>query len=173
MSTLPATPCVTDEDIVRFLVAARDTIADVPFAWLATRSLDGGTNARAVRVHPGKPEQDEWTRRFLVRRGSRKVVEMTASPRVTLAFQHASGDAYIALGGFSHLLEDRAEMRVLWSPDADRLFPAGFAEQHMIAVRLDVDRIEVHLRGVTREPFGHGRTLLDRTDGRWRFIPDY
>jgi hypothetical protein len=42
----------------------------------------------------------------------------------------------------------------------------------MIAVRVVVDRVEVHVRGVTREPFGHGRTLLQRTDGSWRFVPD-
>jgi len=44
----------------------------------------------------------------------------------------------------------------------------------MIVVRVAVDRIEVHVRGVTREPFGHGRTLIERNgDNGWRFVPDY
>lgn len=174
MSTLPVRPEVTLEEIARFLAAARATIADIRFAWLATRSADGGANARAVHVHPGPTGSDEWIRRFVVRRGSRKVAEMRAAPLVTLAFQHGSGEAYVALGGTAFLLEDNAEMREMWPAGADARFPPGFADAHMMAVRVDVDRIEVHVRGVTREPFGHGRTLLQR-DGRaeWRFIPDY
>jgi hypothetical protein len=55
-----------------------------------------------------------------------------------------------------------------------REFPPGFADAHMMAVRVEVDRIEVHVRGVTREPFGHGRTLIERNGtGGWRFVPDY
>ena len=42
-----------------------ETIADVPHCWLATRSADGGTNARAVKSPAGAPGDDEWTRRFL------------------------------------------------------------------------------------------------------------
>jgi hypothetical protein len=43
----------------------------------------------------------------------------------------------------------------------------------MIVVRIDVDRIELHVRGVTAEPFGHGRTLIERdTPNGWCFVPD-
>ena len=174
MSALPPRPEVTKEQIAGFLEAAQRTIAEVAFCWLATRSADGGANARAVHVHSGRPGSDEWTRRFVVRRESRKVAEMRAAPRVTLAFQHDSGDAYVALGGMAVLLDDNAEMREMWPTGADARFPPGFADAHMMAVRVEVDRIEVHVRGVTREPFGHGRTLLERHgSGGWRFVPDY
>jgi general stress protein 26 len=99
---------------------------------------------------------------------------MRAAPLVTLAFQHPSGDRYIALGGRATIIEDVPEMRTMWSSALDAQFPPGFADANMIVVRVDVDRIEVHVRGVTREPFGHGRTLLQRgSAGAWRFIPDY
>ena len=121
MSTMPTRPEATRAEIDCFLAAARETIADVRYCWLATRSADGGTNARALRIHPGRVGSDDWTRRFVVRRESRKVAEMRAAPRVTLAFQHASGDAYVALGGVAILLDDKAEMRELWpSSPADR-----------------------------------------------------
>ena len=174
MSTLPVMPEITPAHIERFLTAARETIAEVPFCWLATRASDGGTNARAVRSIAGAADDDAWTRRFLVRRGARKVAEIRAAPKVTLAYQHASGDAYVALGGRATLVEDNAEMRSLWPSAMDALFPPGFADANIIVVRVAVDRIEVHVRGVTREPFGHGRTLLERAgDGGWRFVPDY
>jgi general stress protein 26 len=171
-TTMPAVPKVTETQIMQFLAAARETIAAVPICWLATRSLEGGTNARAVNSGAGAPGSDEWTRRFLVRRGSRKVAEMRQAPSVTLAYQHPSGDRYVALGGRAELIDDVAEMRTIWSGDLDPHFPPGFADANMMVVRLDVDRIEVHVRGLTPAPFGHGRTLLERHGaGSWRFIP--
>lgn len=171
-TTMPPIPKVTETEILQFLTAARETIAAVPICWLATRSLEGGTNARAVSSSAGPPGSDEWTRRFLVRRSSRKVAEMRAAPLVTLAFQHPSGDRYIALGGRAMIIEDVAEMRTIWSSDMDAHFPPGFADANMIVIQVDVDRIEVHVRGLTPEPFGAGRTLLERQPaGSWRFVP--
>ena len=173
-TTMPPVPKVTETDIVRFLAAARDTIAAVPVCWLATRSLEGGTNARAVSSSAGPPGSDEWTRRFLVRRSSRKVTEMRAAPLVTLAFQHPSGDRYIALGGSATIIDDVTEMRTMWSSDLDAHFPPGFADANMIVIEVNTDRIEVHVRGLTPEPFGAGRTLLERQPaGSWRFIPPW
>jgi general stress protein 26 len=165
-------PEINRQQIEQFLAVARQTIGEVQHCWLATRSLDGGANARAVRAHAGAPGADEWTRRILVRRGSRKVGEIRAAPLVTLAYQHDSGDRYVALSGHASLLEDNAQMRGLWSSAMDRYFPAGFADANMIVLQVDVDRIEVHARGITREPFGTGRTLLQRDSSEgWRFVP--
>jgi general stress protein 26 len=100
------------------------------------------------------------------------VAEMRAAPLVTLAFQHPSGERYVALGGRATIIEDVAEMRTLWRSEMDAQFPPGFADANMIVIRVDVDRIEVHVRGLTPAPFGHGRTLLERqADTSWRFIP--
>jgi general stress protein 26 len=171
-TTMPPVPKLAEAKILQFLTAARETIAAVPVCWLATRSLDGGTNARAVSSSAGPSGSDEWTRRFLVRRSSRKVAEMRAAPMVTLAFQHPSGDRYIALGGRAAIIEDVAEMRTMWPSDLDTHFPPGFADANMIVIQVDVDRIEIHVRGLTPEPFGAGRTLLERQPaGSWRFIP--
>jgi general stress protein 26 len=171
-TTMPPVPKVAETKILQFLTAARETIAAVPVCWLATRSLDGGTNARAVSSSAGPPGSDEWTRRFLVRRSSRKVAEMRAAPMVTLAFQHPSGDRYIAMGGRAAIIEDVAEMRTMWPSDLNTHFPPGFADANMIVIQVDVDRIEIHVRGLTPEPFGAGRTLLERQPaGSWRFIP--
>jgi general stress protein 26 len=173
-TTMPPVPKVAETEILQFLTAARETIAAVPVCWLATRSLVGGTNARAVSSSAGPPGSDEWTRRFLVRRSSRKVAEMRTAPLVTLAFQHPSGDRYIALGGRVTIIEDVAEMRTMWSSDLDAHFPPGFADANMIVIQVDVDQIEVHVRGLTPEPFGAGRTLLERqSTGSWRFIPPW
>ena len=171
-TTMPPVPRFPEAQILQFLAAARETIAAVPVCWLATRSMDGGTNARAVSSSAGPPGSDEWTRRFLVRKSSRKVAEMRAAPMVTLAFQHPSGDRYIALGGRAAIIEDVREMRTIWPSNLDAHFPPGFADANMIVIQVEVDRIEIHVRGLTPEPFGAGRTLLEREPaGSWRFIP--
>jgi general stress protein 26 len=171
-TTMPPSPKVTETQILQFLAAARETIAAVPVCWLATRSLEGGTNARTISSSAGPPGSDEWTRRFLVRRSSRKVAEMRAAPLVTLAFQHFAGDRYIALGGHATIIDDVGVVRTMWSGDLDVHFPPGFADANMIVIQVDIDRIEVHVRGLTPEPFGAGRTLLERQPaGSWRFIP--
>ena len=161
-TTMPPAPMVTEAQLIQFLAAARETIAAVPVCWLATQSAEGGTNVRAVNSCPGAPGSDEWTRRILVRRSSRKVAEILRAPLATLAYQNATCDRYIALGGRATIIEDIAEMRTIWSSDLDAHFPPGFADANMIVIRFDVDRIEVHARGLTPEPFGAGRTLLER-----------
>jgi general stress protein 26 len=172
MSTTATTQQADAPQIGRLLAAARETIATVPYCWVATRAEEGGANARAVRCFAGNPGEDEWDRRFLARRGSRKVREIRGDPRVTLGFQHDSGNAYVALAGRATVLDDRATMRRLWQPGWDALFPDGFADANMIVVRVAVDRIEIHARGVTAEPFGHGRTLIERDrTGGWRVVP--
>ncbi len=172
MATTATVPTPTGEEIEAWLTAARETVASVPYCWLATRARNGGANARAVRINQGAPGSDEWARRFLCRRGSRKVAELREDPRVTLAYQTGSGDAYVALGGVASLIDDLTEMRALWPASRDTLFPDGFADANMIVVQVEVDRIEVHVRGVTREPFGYGRTLIERVTDGWRFVPD-
>ena len=170
-SLMPAAPAYTDAEIAHFLSVARTAIDETPFAWLATVAADGGTNARAVRTTQGPPGSDAWTRRILVTRTSRKVAEIRAAPRVTLAYQHPSGDRYIALGGRADIIDDIAEMRTLWPAAYDAQFPPGFADANMIIIEVAIDRVEVHLRGLTVGPFGTGRTLLKREVGIWRFIP--
>ncbi len=165
-------PTTEAAPIERLLAVARETIATVRHCWLATAAPDGGANARAVRAFPGAAGADEWTRRFLCRRGSRKVPEIQRAPRVTLAYQDAPGDRYVGLVGRASVIDDRTEMRTLWQGDWDAFFPPGFADANMIVVQVAVDRIEIHARGVTAEPFGHGRTWIERTGGDgWRLVP--
>ena len=171
-SGMPSRPVISETQIGQFLAAAREIIADVPICWLVTRSLEGGTNARAVKASAALPGADEWSRRMLVRRSSRKVAEIRAVPLVTLAFQHPSGERWVALGGRVRIVDDLAQVRSLWPQDRDGYFPPGFADAHMTVLETQADRIEVHVRGLTPEPFGSGRTLLERQpNGAWRFIP--
>jgi hypothetical protein len=169
----------SDERVGRLLAAARDAIAEVPICWVVTPAEDGrGANARAVRdctadvviVVAAAAGGDPWTRWFLALPGSRKAAEIRRAGRATLAYQHGSGNAYVTLVGRAELVDDRsvvaAGLRAVDDPD-------GSLAARLVAVRVAADRVEVHVRGATAEPWGHGRTLLERGgDGAWRLRPD-
>ena len=154
--------------VERLLAAARRTIEEVPFLWVVTPAAENGANARIVQAQPASDAEDFWTRWFLTPRVGRKATEISRAGRVTLAYQHDSGDAYVALAGRAELMDDRAEV--------DRRFrgsvyddPEGAVAASLIAVKVIADHLELHVRGVTAEPWGRGRTLLDRgPDGSWR-----
>ncbi len=150
-----------EEPVERLLAGAREMIATVPFCWVVTAAADGAANARVVMAQPTRDGEDFWTRWFLTPRVGRKAAEIRRAGRVTLAYQHDSGNAYLALAGRAELIDDRAEVE---SRCADRNLAA-----RLIAVRVTADHLELHVRGVTAEPWGRGRTLLDRNpDGSWR-----
>ena len=166
-----ASPAFSDtqrQQVERLLAAARDTIAAVPFCWVITAADGGGANARIVKAQPSANGEDFWTRWFLTPRIGRKSAEIGKARRVTFAYQHDSGDAFVALAGPADLIDDRAavESRFRGSAYDD---PEGAVAASLIAIRVTADHLELHVRGVTAEPWGRGRTLLDRNpDGSWR-----
>jgi general stress protein 26 len=154
----------------RLLAAVRNTIAEVPYCWVMTRAPGGGVNARVVRDNSGAGEENTWTRWFLARPDSRKLDEIRLDNRVTLGYQHDSGNAYVTLVGRAGVIAERSavETRLRRADDPD-----GSLAVRLIAVGVTVDRIEVHVRGVTAPPWGYGRTLLERDQqGIWRLLPD-
>src|SRR6476620_10683540 len=62
--------------------------------------------------------------------------------------------AALRLSRMSHKCEPCG--RATWM----RAFSARLS--NMIVIQVDVDQTEVHVRGLTPEPFGAGRTLLER-----------
>ena len=164
----PAFSDTQPRQIERLLAAARETIAEVPFCWVVTAAGDGGANARLVKAQPSGAADDFWTRWFLTPRIGRKAAEIRRAGRLTLAYQHDSGNAFVALAGPAELIDERAavESRFRGSIYDD---PEGVVAASLIAVRVTANHLELHVRGVTAEPWGRGRTLLDRgPDGIWR-----
>jgi general stress protein 26 len=174
--TMPAARSDDQHDdrayVERLLTAARRTIEEVRYCWAATAAEDGGANARLVMPFAAGPEEDVWTRCFLTNRHSRKAAEMRRSPAIALAYQQDGGDAYVTLVGRAELIEDPARVRHYWKPAWDA--HSAVAQTKMIIVRVTAERIELHVRGTTPEPFGFGRTVVERErGGAWRLAPGY
>ncbi len=153
----------------RLLHAARAAIAEVSYCWVVTSAKGGDAHARVVKAFPNENGEMWWTRWFLTRSLARKTAEIHDAGRVTLAFQHASGNAYVSLAGPAELIDERSAVDNRLQQVDD---PDGALAGQLLAVRVDADRIEVHIRGVTAEPWGHGRTLLERSrEGVWHLAP--
>ena len=155
--------------VARLLAAAREAMAEVPICWVVTPTEDGGgANARAVRDCTADVAAADapWTRWFLARPDSRKAAELRRSGRATPACQHRSGDAHVTLVGPAELVDDWAVVAAgLRSVDD----PDGSLAARLVAVSVEIERIEIRVRGITAAPWGQGSTLLERgADGAWR-----
>jgi general stress protein 26 len=161
---------VAEDEVGRLLAAARDTIREVPFFWVISAAERGDANARVVNAQPDDDEEF-WVRWFLTPRSGRKAMEIARNRRATLAYQNDSRSAYVTLIGPAELIDDRAEVnrRFRGSQFDD---PEGQVAASLLAVRVVAQRIELHVRGVTAEPWGRGRTTLERDPtGNWRLLP--
>lgn len=168
MSVETMSRVTSESQAERLLAAARRTIDEVPYCWVVTAVGDGGAHARAVKAFPNDEREDVWTRWFLTDRMGRKTTEIRQSGRVTLAYQHQSGEAYVALAGQAEIIDEPAAVESRLKEVYD---PNGLLAGRLVAVRVTGERLELHLRGVTAEPWGHGRTWLDRLpDGSWRLV---
>ena len=134
----------------------------VRYCWAVTASEYGGANARPMGRIPGPPGEDEWTVWFLTSSDSRKAAEIRRDRRITIAYQQDSDDAYVTLVGSAALVEDRSEIRSRWQEPWNVYFPSGKEDPNAVFIRVEVDRIELWVRGITPEPFGLRPSVLLR-----------
>src|SRR3984893_14302981 len=149
----PAFSDTQRQQLERLLAAARDTIAAVPFCWGVTAAEDGGAHAPVVKAQPSAAGEDLWTRWFLTPRIGRKAAEIRRAGRLTLAYQHDSGNAYVALAGPAELIDDRAavESRFRGSAYDD---PEGVVAASLIAVGGTADHLELNFGALPARPWG-------------------
>jgi general stress protein 26 len=154
------------------LAGAAKTIAKARYCWLVTASEDGFANLRPMGRLPPDAGEDEWTIRFITDDRSRKAADMRRAKRVAINFQHDPADAYVTLIGQATLGESETEVRARWKPAYDAYFPTELDRANALFVRVDVERMELWIRGVTPEPFGLRPTVLERDAGRgWQVRP--
>jgi len=153
------------------LAGAKKVVASVRYCWLLTEAETGGANARPMgRLLPG-PNENDWMIRFITGGLSRKAFDIRRANKVGLIFQDAD-DAFVVLAGRAKLLE-ASSMRQLWKDDYNVYFPDEENRANATFVEVNVERMELWIRGVTPEPFGLRPTILERdTTATWRLSPE-
>ena len=114
------------------------------------------------------PGEDEWKIRFLTNGRSRKAAEMRRASEVSILFQHDPDLAFVTMIGKAALHENASETRARWKPAYDVYFPSEADRASAIFVEVEIERMELWIRGVTPEPFGSRATALERDAGGWR-----
>jgi general stress protein 26 len=158
-------------DVGRLLAGAVKTIGSVRNCWLATVGGSGGPSFRPMGRLQRGGDDNEWKIRFLTDGRSRKASEMRRNSGVAIIYQHDPDDAFVTLIGKATLFEDASEDRKRWKSAYDAYFPTDADRTNAVFVEVDVERMELWIRGVTPEPFGLQATVIDRDGaGGWRAI---
>lgn len=149
-------------DVDRLLGAAAAAIGKVRYCWLLTQAGEGVIRARPMGRVPSDAGEEGWTLRFLTNGRSPKAADMRRFGRVSVIFQNDPEDAYVALVGQASLVEDKDEIRRRWTPAYNLYFPDGPDRSGAVFVAIEVDRLDLWIRGVTPEPFGLRTTVIER-----------
>ena len=155
-------------DVSRLLAGAAKTMASAGYCWLATAAEAGPARIRPMGRVLNDPGEDEWTIRFLTDGRSRKAADMRRESEVAILFQHDPDLAFVALIGRAALHDSASEVRARWKRAYDLYFPTETDRANAIFVEVEVERMELWIRGVTPEPFGLRATALERVSGGWR-----
>lgn len=158
-------------DVGRLLEGVSKTVRSTQFCWLATASEEGLANVRPMgRLLPEAGEgNDAWKIVFFTDGRSHKAADMRRNGRVTLIFQHDADAAFVALAGKANLVESKSEVDRRWKDAYNAFLPSREDREHVVFVDVDIERMELWIRGVTPEPFGFHTTKLERdTERGWQ-----
>jgi len=135
---LPALAAAQAPDAM--LAAARDVMAAAEYCFLITVDQDGQPQARLMQQFPPTANFTVW---MGANPRSRKIAQIRANPRATLACSHAAGPAYLTLNGSARVVDNAAERRKHWRPDWDLHFPGGPTGPNFILIEFTPERLEL------------------------------
>jgi general stress protein 26 len=157
-------------EVGRLIAGVAKTMRSARYCWLATSSESGAPHVRPMGRVLNDPGEHEWRIRFLTDGRSHKAADMRRESEVTILFQHDPDLAFVTLIGKAALRENPSETRSRWKAAYDVYFPSETDRANAIFVEVEVERMELWIRGVTPEPFGLRATVLERDAGGWRLI---
>ncbi len=140
---LPGALADVSVDDVKIIELARETIAKVRYATLAT--VDDAGQPRTRIVDPFPPD-DEFVIYVATNPATRKVGQITAHDQVTLFYFDSDGRNYVSVMGTATLVNDvvfKTKMRR--EADSDRIYP-NFPDDYLL-IRIEPDWIEGLLPG--------------------------
>jgi general stress protein 26 len=157
-------------EVTRLLDGAAKTMRSARYCWLATATESGIPHLRPMGRVLNDPGEDAWKVRFLTDGQSHKAGDMRRASEVTILFQHDPDLAFVSLIGKATLHENASETRARWKPAYNVYFPSEADRANAIFVEVEIERMELWIRGVTPEPFGLRATVLERDAEGWLLI---
>ena len=161
------------DEVGQLIDGAAATVAKIDSCWLASAGRSGLPRLRPMGRLPPKPGDDAWTFRFITDGRSGKAADIRRAGKVVLVFQREAEDSFVAVTGGARLEEDQAEVRRRWKRAYDPFFPSEADKASAVFLTVDAERLDLWIRGVSREPFGLKTTTLERNSvGHWALKRD-
>lgn len=160
---------MNEKTVDELLETARDVIAAAEFGFLTTLGPDGAAHTRLM--HPFGPEED-WAIWMGASPASRKVAEITADNRATLAYGYGEEGAYLVLLGTAVVKQDLALRRRYWRDSFSAFWPDGPAGDDYVVIRFEPREMELmHIaRQIAPDLFGLIPARLRREEGSWQVV---
>lgn len=151
----------------KILETARMTIENAQFCSLIT--LDAGGQPQSRIMEPFAPEAD-FTIWMGTHRATRKVSEISADGRVTLAWYDPKDVGYVTVIAQARLVDDLALRRRYWKPQWDEFYPGGAEGDRFILIECVPQRIEVmnYRLGVGAHPTAFKPAAAQRVGDSWQ-----
>lgn len=155
-----------DDAVAKLLAGAARVVGETPLCWLVT---DTGV-AQARPMGFDAKDFGLWRLSFVTDGRSSKAAELRATKRAAVLSQ-GGAEAFVRSSGAATICEEASEIARRWKRGYDAFFPTAGDRAHAIFVDLEVDRMDLWIRGVTPEPFGMATTTLAREPGgAWRLV---
>lgn len=147
------------------LSAARATMRRKKYCLLSNAGAEG-VSARVLQPFPPGPEFDVW---FGTSASSRKVAELRADARATIAYQDDGKAAGVVLVGRIDVVESIELRQRRFMPAWYAFWPDGPTSADYVLLHFVPQRLEVWdaTRGITPEPFGLRSACLVLRNGEW------
>lgn len=113
------------------LAAAQEIVEAARYCGLVT--FDGSGEARVRTMDPFLPDED-WSIWMGTHRGSRKVRDLEADPRVTLYYHSPEHAGYVAVYGTAELVDDPSEKASRWKDEWQTFYTDRDAQYLLIRV---------------------------------------
>ena len=130
---------MTDHNHADHVKKLAELIEGVDIAMLTTRMANGALVSRPLGTQEVEFDGDLW---FATGADSEKVAEITADPRVNVAYASKGRNTYVSVSGSADIVRDRGKINELWSPAMKIFFPEGKDDPNLVLIRVRAESAE-------------------------------
>jgi len=121
-----------------------ETMRDIDFAVLSTRTVDGAISARPMSNN--REVDFKGHSYFFAVEHSRVIGDIGHDPQVGLSYQSKSGllhnkPLFITVEGFAELIRDKGSFAAHWTKEMDDYFPKGVDTPDLVLIKVTAERM--------------------------------
>ncbi len=129
-----------DQDVEAGRRKVLELIEGIDYALFTTHGADGGPlHFRPMAWRKVEDDGDLW---FFSKKDSRKAKELTADPRVLVAFADPKKQHFVSIMGRAEIVAERAKVEAMWSEIYRAWFPGGAKDDNVVLIRVEAEQAE-------------------------------